>query len=198
MNKNSISAEVPVRKKPFDKERVSKALSYFLRHSIEFVDAEGWAETGKIVAKLASQFEEVTFEMLEQIVAEDRKKRCSFDSTGAKIRANYGHSNLRLRLEPVSIDAVPDTLYHGSASRFLESIMAQGLLSMTRSYVHLSTDPDTAYTVGKRHGKPIVLCIDAKQLVGDGQSLYCSDGIWLADFIPARYLKTLATDKEGD
>lgn len=174
-------------------ERASKALSYFLRHSIDFVDKDNWAETDKIVEKIASQFDGFTADILKQIVTEDGKKRYCLDCSGTKIRANYGHSNnLRLKLEAISDeDAVPEVLYHGTATRFLPSIMEQGLLPMTRSYVHLSTDADIAFQVGKRHGKPIVLCIDAKQMVRDGHSLYYKDGLWFADAVPAKYLKKL-------
>jgi RNA:NAD 2'-phosphotransferase (TPT1/KptA family) len=34
---------------------------------------------------------------------------------------------------------------------------------MTRQYVHLSRTEEIALTVGKRHGKPIVLYIDSKK-----------------------------------
>lgn len=59
---------------------------------------------------------------------------------------------------------------------------------MSRQYVHISSDIDTAVQTGKRHGKPVVLVIRAKDFVGDGHSLYRSaNGVWLADSVPVEY-----------
>jgi putative RNA 2'-phosphotransferase len=45
---------------------------------------------------------------------------------------------------------------------------------------------------GKRHGSPIVLGIDTKQMHADGILFYRSDnGVWLTDHIPARYILTI-------
>ena len=45
----------------------------------------------------------------------------------------------------------------------IDSIMEDGLKPMSRQHVHLSQTEETAMAVGKRHGKPIILCIDAKK-----------------------------------
>ncbi|MFT9417154.1 RNA 2'-phosphotransferase [Acetobacter sp.] len=44
----------------------------------------------------------------------------------------------------------PEFLYHGTATRFLESIRQQGLIAGARHHVHLSQDITTATAVGQR------------------------------------------------
>ena len=68
--------------------------------------------------------------MLEKIVAENDKKRYSFDKNHCKIRANQGHSipvNLELKKK-----IPPEILYHGTATRFLENIQKSGIFSKNR------------------------------------------------------------------
>ena len=62
-------------------------------------------------------------------------------------------------------------LYHGTATRFLDDIMDKGLKPMSRLYVHLSKDIETALKVGKRHGNPLVLKICSGQMYKDGYKL---------------------------
>lgn len=53
----------------------------------------------------------------------------------------------------------PELLYHGTAERFKDSVIKEGLKPMSRLYVHLSKDAGTAARVGKRHGSPSVLTV---------------------------------------
>ena len=87
----------------------------------------------------------------------------------------------------------PDKLYHGTARRFIESIKKNGLLPMSRQYVHLSADIDTAKKVGLRHDKrPCILEIDSKKAYEDGVAFYHgNEKVWLADNIPWCYIKEL-------
>lgn len=56
-------------------------------------------------------------------------------------------------------------------------------------HVHLSATEETAVNVGKRHGKPAVLRIDAKQMAEDGIKFYLSNnGVWLTEIVDARYI----------
>jgi putative RNA 2'-phosphotransferase len=84
----------------------------------------------------------------------------------------------------------PDILYHGTASRFIDSIMKDGLKPMGRQYVHLSLNEDIALNVGKRHGNPVVLYIDAKNMHEKGYKFYLSENkIWLVDEVPREYIR---------
>ena len=129
----------------------------------------------------------LTREELDTIVAEDAKKRYSYDASRTRIRANQGHSIVGVELDMESPEP-PEYLYHGTASRFLDDIMRDGLKPMSRQWVHISPDFETAVKVGKRHGKPVVLVIRAKQFVADGNELYRSEnGVWQARFVAPEY-----------
>jgi putative RNA 2'-phosphotransferase len=92
-------------------------------------------------------------------------------------------------LEPV---APPERLYHGTGHGSVDLILEQGLKRMSRHHVHLSADVETARKVGARHGRPVVLVVDAAAMARDGQLFYRSDnGVWLADEVPAQYLSRL-------
>jgi putative RNA 2'-phosphotransferase len=67
-----------------------------------------------------------------------------------------------------------------------------GIKSMTRQYVHLSDNINTARKVGARHGKIVVIVIDTKKMSEDGIKFYKSEnGVWLTDYVDTKYfLKT--------
>ena len=86
----------------------------------------------------------------------------------------------------------PKFLYHGTADRFLNSIMEEGLKPMSRLYVHLSTDIETAIRVGKRHGNPVVLKIHSNQMYEEGCIFYLSkNGVWLTRDVQIKYLEQI-------
>lgn len=125
-------------------------------------------------------------EKLEEIVATDEKRRYSFNEDKTLIRANQGHSL------PVDVElkeqGPPEFLYHGTAKRFLENIQAEGLKPMSRLYVHLSKDKETAIKVGKRHGEPVVLQVHSGKMFRNGNKFYLSEnGVWLIKSVPVRY-----------
>lgn len=122
---------------------VSKFLSYILRHKPDAIgmelDAEGWANIEELIAQADIP---LTRGLLLEIVDTSDKKRFAISPDGEFIRANQGHSVVvDLGLEPVE---PPALLYHGTATRFLDSIREKGLLPQNRQYVHLSADRQTA------------------------------------------------------
>jgi putative RNA 2'-phosphotransferase len=75
--------------------------------------------------------------------------------------------------------------------------MHEGLKPMSRQWVHLSKDYDTAVNVGSRHGKAIVLRINAKQFVADGNELYISDnGVWQTKYVDPKYMEIYTPQEE--
>jgi putative RNA 2'-phosphotransferase len=169
----------------------SKLLSYVLRHRPDSIglqlDANGWADVDVLLARLAAHGKPVTRDQLERVVAENDKQRFAFDLNRTRIRASQGHSiPVELDLRPAQ---PPDVLYHGTASRFLKSILASGLRAGNRQHVHLSGDVDTARKVGARHGFPVVLRVNTVRMRADGIPFYRSDnGVWLTGPVAPRYL----------
>jgi putative RNA 2'-phosphotransferase len=84
----------------------------------------------------------------------------------------------------------PEFLYHGTATRFLESILKEGLKPGERQHVHLSEDVQTATAVGQRYGKPIVLKIEALRMYQQGFKFFqAENGVWLTEHVPIDFLK---------
>lgn len=170
---------------------ISKYLSYVLRHhpeSIELVlDEQGWADIDLLLAKCAAKNVLFDRDDLAQLVAQNDKQRFSIDTVHNKIRANQGHSILiDAGLEP---EVPPAVLYHGTAKRFLPSILEQGLQKQNRLHVHLSHEMDTARNVGTRHGIPVVLQVDAAAMQEKGFIFYLSENkVWLTEEVPAQYI----------
>lgn len=169
----------------------SKFLAMVLRHAPELIelklDENGWADIRELVSKANSYGMSLKKSDIEIIVAENDKKRFTISDNGDKIRAAQGHS---IDIE-VAYDKTkpPDFLFHGTATKSLDNIMRDGLKSMDRNHVHLSVDVETAFNVGSRHGKPIILKIDAETAYHDGVNFYLSDnGVWLTEFIDVKYI----------
>lgn len=71
----------------------------------------------------------------------------------------------------------------------LPSILENGLASQSRQHVHLSATTDTARQVGTRHGKPVVLTIDAAAMYRDGHVFFLSaNKVWLTHSVPLKYI----------
>ena len=176
--------------------KISKRLSWLLRHCQEplYIDPQGgWAPVETILQALSKKNRIVDRQMLETIVATDEKGRYSFDASGERIRANQGHSIPGVIIE-MEKPVPPEYLYHGTAGDFLPSIMEKGLLPMSRQYVHISPDYETAVRVGTRHGRnhggTAILEFAAGDFVRDGHDLWISaNGIWQAKIVPPQYLQ---------
>lgn len=57
------------------------------------------------------------------------------------------------------------------------------------TFAYLSTDVETARKVGMRHGKPVILVVDALVMYQEGFTFYCSDNrVYLVDHVPPEYL----------
>lgn len=169
----------------------SKYISLILRHKPEVInitlDEHGWANVDELI-KGVSKTHPIDFEMLEEIVASDEKQRYSFNEDKTLIRANQGHSiPVDVELEEVE---PPEILYHGTGEKYVSSIDKEGLLPMSRLYVHLSSDMDTAIKVGKRHGRPVIYQVFSHNMAKDGYTFYRSvNGVWLTKEVPVKYLK---------
>jgi len=174
-----------------DLVKVSKFLSLVLRHKPEAIgltlNGNGWAEVEELLRLANRGTRRLTRPLLERVVADNDKRRFAFSDDGLRIRASQGHSvAIDLSLPPTR---PPELLYHGTASRSVESIRAGGLHAASRRHVHLSLDVATATAVGRRHGTPAVLVVRSGAMADAGHAFFVSaNGVWLTERVPAEYI----------
>lgn len=174
-----------------DMVRLSKFLSLVLRHKPEEIgltlDENGWADVDELIRLAGKKGRPLTRPLLDRIVAENDKKRFAYSEDGRRIRASQGHSiEVDLALPP---SEPPEKLYHGTASRFIDSIRAEGLHSGSRRHVHLSLDAATATKVGSRHGKPVILVVHSGEMFAAGFTFFVSaNGVWLTERVPVAFI----------
>lgn len=173
----------------------SKFLSYVLRHHPDSIgiklDSEGWTDIGALIAAAAKAGKRLDRHLIQTVVATNDKKRFAISDDGLRIRAVQGHSVKTVDITFASLTP-PEFLYHGTATRFVDSIRKQGLLPGSRQYVHLSQDVKTARTVGSRHGFPVVLRVEAARMHEEGAQFFQADnGVWLVAAVPAKRLQAI-------
>ena len=175
-----------------ESDKLSVFISLVLRHKPEAagicLDEHGWANVDELLEGINSTGRQINMDILKEIVRTDSKQRYSFNNEKTLIRANQGHSI------PVDVELEerqpPQYLYHGTAERFLDAIMTEGLKPMSRLYVHLSREEETAVKVGRRHGSPVVLKVRAEEMYHDGNKFYLSqNGVWLTKYVDKKYME---------
>lgn len=171
--------------------QLSKFLSFVLRHKPDSIglvlDQQGWTSIEDLIAKGNAAGTAFSLADLLDVVASSDKKRFSLSDDGLRIRAAQGHSvNVDLGLAPRE---PPAMLYHGTATRFADAILSEGLKPQSRQQVHLSIDEATAHRVGQRHGKPVIFKVDAGRMHSQGFAFFIADnGVWLTDRVPPEFL----------
>src|SRR4051794_30454180 len=116
--------------------KISKFLSLVLRHQPEAIgltlDENGWADVEELIRLANASGRRLTRPIVEAVVAGNDKKRFALSEDGRLIRASQGHTvEVDLALPPAE---PPERLYHGTATRFLDSIRAGGLHSASRQH----------------------------------------------------------------
>ncbi|GAB6853324.1 RNA 2'-phosphotransferase [Asaia astilbis] len=176
---------------------ISRLLYLVLRHKPGTIgltlDKAGWAYINELL-RLANEKEyNIDLISFNRVVEENDKKRFTVSSNGRCIRAAQGHS-LSVDLNILSVKP-PKILWHGTSNKNLKAIFEEGIKRGRRQNVHLSTDPATAYRVGKRHGNAVVISVNSDAMSCDGYLFYKSENdVWLTDFVPAPYLKVHEKD----
>ena len=170
----------------------SKFLSYILRHCPESIglslNTEGWANIEELIVLSNKHGILITKDLIEKIVESSDKKRFLISNDNLYIKAYQGHTNKKVNIS-YSLTYPPKVLHHGTAERFMDSILSSGLIPKERHHVHLTEDPDLAIENGKRYGKPILLTICAREMQKDGYNFYLSENaVWLTDKVPSRYI----------
>lgn len=170
-------------------KKISKRMSYVLRHQPDSIGLTlapgGWVAVNELIGAL-----KVSREQLDEVVFTNDKQRFEYSEDGVHIRARQGHSTqVDLQYETAT---PPDLLFHGTATRFLASIFEKGLIKGQRHHVHLSIDRETMISVGSRHGKPVVLEVNARQMIDDGNQFFVTGNhVWLTDHVPPQHLREL-------
>lgn len=178
----------------------SKLLSLVLRHQPDIIgitlDDAGWTSVTDLLAALKRHGRPLSLTELEALVAQSDKQRFAFSADKSLIRANQGHSvPVDLGLAPA---VPPDTLYHGTAQQFVDSIMRTGLSKRKRHHVHLNADRETATAVGMRRGKPVILSVDASAMHRNGFRFYrTANDVWLTESVPPDYIRAPSTATKG-
>lgn len=173
-------------------KQISKFLSYILRHHPEAIgltlDVNGWADIDELLVKAGQHGEIIDKHLLYEVVSQNDKKRFTISDDGMRIRAEQGHSTKQVDIDYIEKQP-PSVLYHGTASRFLDSILQQGLIPGDRHYVHLSSEVDIATEVGKRYGKVVILEIKAEEMYRHGFQFYLTkNNVWLTKQVPSEFL----------
>lgn len=176
--------------------KLSKEISYALRHApweyeLE-MDENGFVDIQQLISSINEENAYPKLidktDILHVIEISDKKR---LEISGEKIRAMYGHS---FPMQIKYIEEIPPAiLYHGTARRFLDSILSEGLKPMGRQYVHLSTDIETAIQVGKRRDtEPVILQVDTVSALKAGIKFYhANEKIWLCKEMPSQFLSKL-------
>jgi len=173
--------------------RLGKQLAFLLRHDQEafskgVIDGNGWRHVRELCDEQG-----YSKDILEEIVATNAKQRYEYNNDKTKIRARQGHSI------PVDVglkeEVPPSILWHGTSSRLYDVISSEGIKKMSRQYVHLSGDIETAQDVGKRHvhkgDKVIVFSVNTQAMHDDGVKFWKSNnGVWLTGYVDPKYLKS--------
>lgn len=175
------------------RNEISKFLSYVLRHEPHSIgiqlDSNGWANIDELIQGAKKNGRILDRDSIQEVVESNEKKRFSISDDGQRIRAVQGHSISTVSLQHVEKEP-PKFLYHGTATRFMNSINEKGLIPGSRHHVHLSQDEQTAIEVGKRYGKPVALKIEALRMHQQGFKFFQADnGVWLADYIPMNFIQ---------
>lgn len=166
----------------------SKAMSYLLRHDPKDLEMNkrGWVLIDDLLDHLGMDMVD-----LEEVVGNNDKQRFGFDEEMMYIRANQGHSIKWVKIDMETARPM-ECLYHGTGEKTRDIILKTGVKSMNREYVHLSSDIETATSVGSRHGKPIIFEVDARRMYADGIVFKISkNGVWQVEFVDPIYLTIL-------
>lgn len=177
-------------------KEISQYLSFILRHRPEEIglelNSEGWGNIFELIEKSQPiNNTKLTLEIIQTIAKNSDKKRFQISDDGLNIRAIQGHSNVKIQRK-FTEKSPPEFLYHGTATRFLESIKKHGLVPKDRQYVHLTEDKQIAESVGTRYGKIKILKIHTSKMYNEGFKFFLTEnGIWLINHVPNRFISEL-------
>jgi len=161
-----------------DKVRLSKALSWLLRHNAEkegftFLQG-GFLPVDDVLRHKRFHGGGYTHTDVEAVVSDCTKQRFTLktDSEGRLlIRANQGHSisSVEVELEEITDPAQAPLVIHGTYLRCWEAILTSGLNRMTRNHIHFSAgEPGEGVISGMRKSVDLKIYIDLPKALAAG------------------------------
>ncbi|KAK0488610.1 KptA family-domain-containing protein [Armillaria novae-zelandiae] len=187
--------------------RVSKTLSYILRHGAQKEEipmrADGYVKVTDLLENPRLKSQPIDLAVLQGIVKADAKQRydliCEPDPTSNEsvwwIKANQGHTlkAVKLDLKPVlSVSDIPSGVaVHGTDIQAWEIISTEGLSKMKRNHIHLAQGRDAVS--GMRKSAKVMIYIDVQKALDAGIQFFLSDnGVILTEgdergFLPWRF-----------
>jgi len=169
-----------------DYTRISKTISYILRHSNIETDDNGYIDINILLNHRDLKKYKITFEIIKNIVDNDNKSRYKLSPDNRYIRANQGHSNHKK--VKIGDDIVDDILfaYHGTSNINSKLIMnGIGLSRMNRQHIHMvENKKDVLYY------SEIIIKIDIQKAKSLGIQFIKSDNNYIlsSDIIPPECL----------
>ncbi|KAI8056170.1 KptA family-domain-containing protein [Syncephalis plumigaleata] len=196
--------------------RLSKALSYILRHGAVkaglSIRSDGFISVHKILA--LPKFKGYTLADIQRVVEENDKQRFTLCHTSdwltmhhlRRIRLMQTTTRLHHALDVITDPAELTTLLHGTYHRYWPSIANEGLRRGTRNHIHLAVGlpGENGVISGMRTSAQIHIYIDAARAMADGiQFLRSTNGVILTEgegksgILPPRYFSRVL-DKDGN
>jgi putative RNA 2'-phosphotransferase len=117
--------------------KMSKTMSYILRHSNIKTDDNGYININVLLNHPNLRKFNPSFEKIKYIVDNDNKTRYKLSDDNKFIRANQGHSNHKDINIGEEIDKDILFAYHGTSLINSEKIMKFGLSRMDRQHIHM-------------------------------------------------------------
>lgn len=170
-----------------DKEKISKTMSWILRHGIDKLNLK-IDEIGRIPLQTLMELEQIKNygideNIIKDIVYTSEKKRFRLDKVNEiwMIGANQGHSasvgkKINTSKLMVKINEPIELCVHGTYTKAINSIKKNGLNKMARTHIHLATGfPDNSKVIsGARNSANVFIVIDMEKAIKDGIEFFRS------------------------
>eukprot|EP01132_Coremiostelium_polycephalum_P005148 gene5148-6408_t len=188
--------------------RISKALSYILRHGAQKegipIGNDGYAKVSDIL--LNKQFKNTTYSDVKLVVDTNDKKRFQLEERNGElyIRANQGHTMKDVSDIPFKrIESVADVpmVIHGTYRKHLKSILEKGLSKMERNHIHFAIGQQGNVVSGMRSNCDMVIHINLQKALDDKIEFFLSENnVCLTDgengVLTSKYFSKI-TDRNG-
>ena len=170
--------------------RISKALSYLLRHEAGRrglpITPDGYIELDLILRQPELVKYKPSAEEIFEIVETNDKRRFALQAMedGWYIRANQGHSKATGKFldDDKHMTLITDAstvpfCYHGTTDEAWESISRTGLRPMSRKHVHFASKPYNSSSVvsGARKSCTVLIHLDVEKAIAAGMKIYKSE-----------------------